>query len=64
MYDNATWCFCYAVYLLYIIDYTVEYDQLLSIIKPGVTHTILSVLSCPNHNPYPFFMLDKHKEKI
>jgi len=54
MYHNVAWCFCYDVYLLYIIDYTVEYDKLFSIIKPGVTHTILSGLPCPNHNPAPF----------
>jgi len=41
MYHNAVWCFCYEVYLLYIIDYTVEYDQLFSIIKPGVTHDLI-----------------------
>jgi len=63
MYHNAAWCFCYEVSLLYIIDYTVEYDQLFSIIKLGVTHTILSGLPGPNHNPAPFLVLDKQKAK-
>jgi len=62
MYHNAVWCFCYEVYVLYIIDYAVEYDQLFSILKPGVTHTILSGLPCLNHNPAPFLMLDKHNK--
>lgn len=61
MYHNAAWCFCYEVFLLYIIDYTVEYDQLFSIIKLGVTYTILSGLPGPNHNPAP---LEKHEKKI
>jgi hypothetical protein len=57
MYHNAAWCFYYDVYLLYIIDYTVEYDKLFSIMKPDVTHTILSGLPCPNHNPALFLTL-------
>jgi hypothetical protein len=59
MYHNAAWCFCYEVFLLYIIDYTVEYDQLLSIIKLGVTHTILLGVPGANHNPAVFLMLNK-----
>jgi hypothetical protein len=61
MYHNAAWCFCYEVFLLYIIDYTVKYDQLFSVIKLGVTHRNLSGLPGPNHTPAPVLVLDKKK---
>jgi hypothetical protein len=55
MYHNAALCFGYEVSLLYMINYTVEYDrQLFAIIKTGLTHTFLLVVSGLNQNPAPF----------
>lgn len=57
-------CFCYEVFLPYIINYAVECDhQLFSIIKTGLTHTFLLVVPGPNQNPAPFVVLNKHKNK-